>query len=114
MNLFLRLICLLFLRKEMKKVKPKKYLGQHFLKDEIISKNIVQLLDNKQNFFLEIGPGTGILTKYLIKKKTDFNLIEIDINHKKRIDGKTNVYQLRKIPSIAIRNAIGLLKIKFS
>jgi len=78
MNLFLLLICLLFLRKEMKKVKPKKYLGQHFLKDENISKNIVQLLDNKQKFFLEIGPGTGILTKYLIKKKTDFNLIEID------------------------------------
>ena len=72
MNLFLLLIYLLFLRKKMKKVKPKKYLGQHFLNDENISKNIVQLLENKQSFFLEIGPGTGVLTKYLIKKKNGF------------------------------------------
>ena len=44
----------------------------------------------------------------------NFNLDEININHKKRIDGKTNVYKIHKIPSIALRNAIGLLKIKFT
>ena len=43
-----------------------------------------------------------------------FKFIEIDINHKKRVDGNTNVYKIYKIPSIAVRNAIGLLKIKFS
>lgn len=44
----------------------------------------------------------------------NFDLIEININHKKRIDGNTNVYKLHKIPIIALRNAIGLIKIKFS
>ena len=78
MNLFLLQIYLIFSKIKMKKVKPKKYLGQHFLNDENISQKIVQLLENKQNFFLEIGPGTGVLTKYLIKKDTDFSLIEID------------------------------------
>ena len=78
MNLFSLRIYLIFSKIKMKKVKPKKYLGQHFLNDENISQKIVQLLENKQNFFLEIGPGTGVLTKYLIKKNTDFSLIEID------------------------------------
>ena len=78
MNLFSLRIYLLFLKIKMKKVKPKKYLGQHFLNDENISQKIVQLLENKQNYFLEIGPGTGVLTKYLIKKNSDFSLIEID------------------------------------
>ena len=78
MNLFSLRIYLLFLKIKMKKVKRKKYLGQHFLNDENISQKIVQLLENKQNYFLEIGPGTGVLTKYLIKKNSDFSLIEID------------------------------------
>ena len=51
MNLFSLQIYLIFLKRKMKKVKPKKYLGQHFLNDENISQKIVQLLENKQNFF---------------------------------------------------------------
>ena len=39
------------LKNKNEKVKPKKYLGQHFLNDENISQKIVQLLENKQNFF---------------------------------------------------------------
>lgn len=61
-------------------VKPKKYLGQHFLKDENIARKIVVSLGSHSSTIIEIGPGTGVLTKYLFEKK-DKNvfLIEIDI-----------------------------------
>jgi 16S rRNA (adenine1518-N6/adenine1519-N6)-dimethyltransferase len=58
----------------------KKSLGQHFLKDENICKRIVQELQT-QPFaqLLEVGPGTGALTKYLIKiKDIDFKAVELD------------------------------------
>jgi 16S rRNA (adenine1518-N6/adenine1519-N6)-dimethyltransferase len=67
-------------------VKAKKALGQHFLKEEGIALKIVEALqipeDNENNLqvpVLEIGPGTGVLTKYLLKKENiDLKLIEID------------------------------------
>ena len=43
---------------------------------------------------------------------SNHKFIEVVINHKDRIDGKTNVYKLNKIPMIAFNNAIGLFKIK--
>jgi len=60
-------------------VKAKKYLGQHFLKDENIAKKIVNTLGLKgyQNI-LEIGPGMGVLTKYLLEKDITTYVIEID------------------------------------
>ena len=63
----------------MSNVKPKKYLGQHFLNDENIAKKVVDSL-SLSNYFnvLEIGPGTGVLTKYLIKKNINLKLVEID------------------------------------
>ena len=51
----------------MYEVRAKKHLGQHFLKDENIARNIVESLTMPCNAVLEIGPGTGVLTKYLIK-----------------------------------------------
>ena len=62
----------------MKFVKPKKSLGQHFLKDNNIAKKIVNSLDGKPKNVLEIGPGMGILTKFLLKKKYNLRLVEID------------------------------------
>ena len=63
----------------MKRVKPKKYLGQHFLKDSNISKKIVEgLVSKKLNSIIEIGPGMGILTQHLINSKTKTYFIEID------------------------------------
>lgn len=48
-------------------VKPKKHLGQHFLKDENIASKIVFALQNPKKLpVFEIGPGTGVLTKYLL------------------------------------------------
>ena len=58
-------------------VRPKKHLGQHFLKDENIARKIVESLNHSQNI-LEIGPGTGVLTKYLVHKANNLKLIEID------------------------------------
>ena len=60
-------------------VRPKKYLGQHFLTDETIAKNIANALTEKgYNDVLEIGPGMGVLTKYLLQKKYKTHVIEID------------------------------------
>ena len=62
----------------MKFVKPKKSLGQHFLKDNNIANKIVDSLDGKSENVLEIGPGMGVLTKFLLKKKYNLRLVEID------------------------------------
>ncbi len=60
-------------------VKAKKHLGQHFLNDESIAEKIADSLSLKgYNHVLEIGPGMGVLTKYLLKKKTITHVIEID------------------------------------
>ncbi len=63
----------------MEKVTAKKHLGQHFLKDESIAKDIADTL-NLQGYdtVLEIGPGMGVLTKYLLEKPTTTYVVEID------------------------------------
>jgi 16S rRNA (adenine1518-N6/adenine1519-N6)-dimethyltransferase len=48
-------------------VRPKKSLGQHFLKDDNIARKIVQSLSNETSNVLEIGPGMGILTAHLLQ-----------------------------------------------
>jgi 16S rRNA (adenine1518-N6/adenine1519-N6)-dimethyltransferase len=60
-------------------VRAKKHLGQHFLKDEQIAQNIADSLTEKAyKNVLEIGPGMGVLTKYLLKKPLVVHVIEID------------------------------------
>ena len=60
-------------------VKAKKHLGQHFLNDESIAEKIADSLSLKgYNHVLEIGPGMGVLTKYLLKKDVITYVIEID------------------------------------
>ena len=60
-------------------VKAKKHLGQHFLTDENIAKKITDALsyENYSNV-LEVGPGMGVLTKYLLEKESEIYLAEID------------------------------------
>lgn len=61
------------------KVKAKKHLGQHFLNDESVAKNIADTLTlNGYNKVLEIGPGMGVLTKYLLQKPIETFVVEID------------------------------------
>ncbi len=61
-------------------VKPKKHLGQHFLKDESIAEKVALLFkdDNLQAQILEIGPGMGVLTQYLLQNYSDVSALEID------------------------------------
>ncbi|EFK96876.1 Dimethyladenosine transferase [sediment metagenome] len=62
-------------------VRAKKHLGQHFLKDEVIAEQIVNSLahSDKYDVVLEVGPGMGVLTNYLIKKN-EFETYLIDID----------------------------------
>ena len=62
------------------KVRPKKSLGQHFLHDQSIAQRIVDSLKTGDDHpqVLEIGPGMGVLTKFLVAKPLDLKLIEID------------------------------------
>ena len=65
----------------MEKVRAKKHLGQHFLKDQGIAMDIVEsykdVFSNRK--LLEVGPGMGVLTQYLIKRpELDLSVVEID------------------------------------
>lgn len=60
-------------------VKPKKFLGQHFLHDKNIAQKIVGSLSPETKRVLEIGPGMGILTQFLLQKpEIDLKVVEID------------------------------------
>ena len=60
-------------------VRPKKYLGQHFLIDANIAKNISDAISLEgYHQVLEVGPGTGKLTSHLINKNLDLKVVEID------------------------------------
>lgn len=60
-------------------VRPKKHLGQHFLTDLNTARRIVDSMDydNSVNV-LEIGPGKGVLTKFLLEKNANLKLVELD------------------------------------
>lgn len=60
-------------------VRAKKHLGQHFLTDENIAKKIADsLTEVGYDDVLEIGPGMGVLTKYLLEKKPKVTVMELD------------------------------------
>ena len=62
----------------MKNVRAKKHLGQHFLNDEQIAFDITDLLSDGAKNVVEIGPGMGVLTKFLVKKDYKTEVVEID------------------------------------
>ena len=63
----------------MKQVRPKKNLGQHFLTDLNIAKQIADTVDACPDLpVLEIGPGMGVLTQYLVPKPREVKVVEID------------------------------------
>jgi 16S rRNA (adenine1518-N6/adenine1519-N6)-dimethyltransferase len=59
-------------------VKAKKHLGQHFLKDNNIAQKIVESIVLDPSMVLEVGPGMGILTKFLAQKYQNLAVVEID------------------------------------
>ncbi|MDE6715840.1 MAG: 16S rRNA (adenine(1518)-N(6)/adenine(1519)-N(6))-dimethyltransferase RsmA, partial [Muribaculaceae bacterium] len=63
----------------MQQVKPKKALGQHFLTDERVAERIAATLEQYKNEpVLEVGPGMGVLTKYLVNSHPQLKVVEID------------------------------------
>ncbi len=63
----------------MKSVRPKKFLGQHFLKDLPTAQAIANTVDAAPGLpILEVGPGMGVLTQYLLKKGRELKVVEID------------------------------------
>jgi len=63
----------------MKLVKPKKYLGQHFLKDQKIAQDIANTVDLIPEIpILEVGPGMGVLTQYLLPKERPIKVVDLD------------------------------------
>ena len=66
--------------KTMKQVRPKKNLGQHFLVDLNIAKRIADTVDEPYGDLpvLEVGPGMGVMTQYLVTKPRPLKVVEID------------------------------------
>ena len=63
----------------MRQVRPKKFLGQHFLKDLKIAQDIADTVDTfPQLPILEVGPGMGVLTQFLVKKERPVKVVELD------------------------------------
>ena len=59
-------------------VRPKKFLGQHFLKDLEIARRIAGTISDYSLPVLEVGPGTGVLTQFLLENDTDLTVVELD------------------------------------
>lgn len=63
----------------MRLVKPKKFLGQHFLKDLKVAQDIADTVDACPGIpVLEVGPGMGVLTRFLVEKGRPFKVVEVD------------------------------------
>lgn len=79
-------------------VKPKKSLGQHFLTDDSIAQNIAELLSGHGSYqhVLEIGPGTGVLTRFLLPN-TNYE------THAVELDRESVVYLKKAFPSLTSR-----------
>ncbi|MGB0881912.1 MAG: 16S rRNA (adenine(1518)-N(6)/adenine(1519)-N(6))-dimethyltransferase RsmA [Vicingaceae bacterium] len=79
----------------MQKVKAKKHLGQHFLTDLSIAKNTVEALTqtNKYKKVIEVGPGMGVLTQYLIEHK-EYETFPVDV------DRESIGYLVEKYPQL--------------
>ena len=73
-------IIITYLCTQMKQVRPKKNLGQHFLTDLNIAKRIADTVDEPYAELpvLEVGPGMGVMTQYLVEKPRPLKVVEID------------------------------------
>ena len=62
-----------------REIRPKKGLGQHFLKDFSVAERIAETVSLFPDLsVLEVGPGTGVLTQFLLKDKRDLTVVELD------------------------------------
>ena len=83
----------------MKTVKAKKRLGQHFLTDLSVARNIADTVDICPNLpILEVGPGMGVLTQFLLEKGRKFKVVEID--------EESVTYLCKNLPGLGEENII--------
>jgi 16S rRNA (adenine1518-N6/adenine1519-N6)-dimethyltransferase len=86
-------------------VRAKKFLGQHFLRDENVAQKIADITnDIEVDCIVEIGPGMGVLTKYLLQKETPVEVVELDresvaflSKHFKELNGKIHPADFLKL-----------------
>ncbi|MEN8789145.1 MAG: 16S rRNA (adenine(1518)-N(6)/adenine(1519)-N(6))-dimethyltransferase RsmA [Flavobacteriaceae bacterium] len=89
-------------------VEAKKYLGQHFLKSEEIAAKIADTLTYKgYKNLMEIGPGTGVLTKYLLDKPVRLAALELD---RESIDYLETVFTLEHATEMATNNSFEIVQ----
>ena len=80
---------------EQNSVRAKKHLGQHFLNDQNIAKRIADTLEgNNYKHVLEIGPGTGVLTQFLLEKDYKLSVIDLDQESIDYLKGKYNTLEM--------------------
>jgi 16S rRNA (adenine1518-N6/adenine1519-N6)-dimethyltransferase len=90
-------------------VRAKKHLGQHFLKDQVVARKIAEtLMLNGYDNVIEIGPGTGVLTQYLLEQ--DINILALDLDRESieylKTDFEINHLKLlQRKKSFEVRNA---------
>ena len=90
-------------------VRAKKHLGQHFLKDQVVARKIAEtLLLKGYDNVIEIGPGTGVLTQYLLEQ--DINILALDLDRESieylKTDFEINHLKLlQRKKSFEVRNA---------
>ena len=80
-SIFIKFLSIfLYFCTQMKQVRPKKNLGQHFLTDLNIAKRIADTVDEPYTDLpvLEVGPGMGVMTQYLVDKPRPLKVVEID------------------------------------
>ena len=80
-SIFIKFLSIfLYFCTQMKQVRPKKNLGQHFLTDLNIAKRIADTVDEPYTDLpvLEVGPGMGVMTQYLVEKPRPLKVVEID------------------------------------
>lgn len=83
----------------MKAVKAKKRLGQHFLTDLSVAKNIADTVDICPGLpILEVGPGMGVLTQFLLEKERPLKVVEID--------EESVTYLCKQMPALGEENII--------
>lgn len=95
----------------MRLVKPKKALGQHFLKDLQIAQRIADTLDTFKSLpVLEIGPGMGVLTQFLLEAGHDLTVVELDMESvdylNQNFPRSERTYHRRGFPEIGSLEAI--------
>ncbi len=92
-------------------VRPKKHLGQHFLKDTNITRKITACLDAKFTAICEIGPGTGILTQSLLERDnlSELTLIEIDTESVEYLNNHFSNEKLRVLEADFLKSNLPVL-----